>query len=421
MDEHELACYDKRNDSWRSFLFDRVWRLDSTQADVFADVEPLVLSVIEGYNTCLFAYGQTGSGVHLSTLKLFYSTYILLIITHLHPHFFFAFTGKTWTMNGYGTEYGVSYRTLSKIFEVLQTKQAEAESYELSAKVLSTARQARDGSKSTLPSAPSSSRDLLAESERASIVRMASTDSTVDAPVGSQQEDEALGGGKRKGKVTEADDDSLPFSYAVEVSMMEIYNDQVYDLLREPSSGSSAANEVLDIRQAGDGTVHVPGLKQVKVDGLHDVLTVFAKGTANRATAATNLNELSSRSHSILAVDVSTTVKGTTTRAKLYLVDLAGSERAGKSGVSGAAMKETQHINKSLSALGDVMEALDNKSKHVPYRSVHSTYIYIHFPLLSTVIYTSYTLYVYTFVYVATLIYVYTNSYTDTLLHIYIQ
>ena len=70
MDEHELACYDKRNDSWRSFLFDRVWRLDSTQADVFADVEPLVLSVIEGYNTCLFAYGQTGSGAHVSILIL---------------------------------------------------------------------------------------------------------------------------------------------------------------------------------------------------------------------------------------------------------------------------------------------------------------------------------------------------------------
>ena len=211
---------------------------------------------------------------------------------------------------------------------------------------------------------------------------MASTDSAVDAPGGSQQEDDAFGVGKRKGKVTETDDDSLPFSYAVEVSMMEIYNDQVYDLLREPSSGSSAANEVLDIRQAGDGTVHVPGLKQVKVDGLHDVLTVFAKGTANRATAATNLNELSSRSHSILAVDVSTTVKGTTTRAKLYLVDLAGSERAGKSGVSGAAMKETQHINKSLSALGDVMEALDNKSKHVPYRLVSYSLCMHIFPLI---------------------------------------
>jgi kinesin family member C2/C3 len=50
------------------------------------------------------------------------------------------------------------------------------------------------------------------------------------------------------------------------------------------------------------------------------------------------------------------------------LVDLAGSERVGKSGATGATMKEAQHINKSLSALGDVMEALDQKSKHIPYR-----------------------------------------------------
>ena len=56
------------------------------------------------------------------------------------------------------------------------------------------------------------------------------------------------------------------------------------------------------------------------------------------------------------------------TKAKLLLVDLAGSERVKLSGVTGAAMKEAQHINKSLSALGDVMEALDAKAKYIPYR-----------------------------------------------------
>jgi len=56
------------------------------------------------------------------------------------------------------------------------------------------------------------------------------------------------------------------------------------------------------------------------------------------------------------------------TKGKLVLVDLAGSERAKLSGVTGNAMKEAQHINKSLSALGDVMEALDNKAKYIPYR-----------------------------------------------------
>lgn len=66
IDDNEIACLDKRSESWKSFLFDRVWRMDSSQQDVFADVEPLVLSVIEGYNTCLFAYGQTGSGLSSS-------------------------------------------------------------------------------------------------------------------------------------------------------------------------------------------------------------------------------------------------------------------------------------------------------------------------------------------------------------------
>ncbi len=57
IDDNEVACYDRRSEMWRSFSFDRVWRIDASQADVFADVEPLVMSVIDGYNACLFAYG----------------------------------------------------------------------------------------------------------------------------------------------------------------------------------------------------------------------------------------------------------------------------------------------------------------------------------------------------------------------------
>jgi kinesin family protein C2/C3 len=125
----------------------------------------------------------------------------------------------------------------------------------------------------------------------------------------------------------------------------------------------------LDIRQGADNSVSVPGLQQMAVHSLQDVMSVFSRGTANRATATTNLNEHSSRSHLIVQVDV-TTQRGTDTpvKGRLNLVDLAGSERVGKSGATGTTMKEAQHINKSLSALGDVMEALDQKSKHIPYR-----------------------------------------------------
>ena len=61
-DDTELLCYDHRSDSWKSFVFDRVWKADATQADVFSDIEPLVISITEGYNSCILAYGQTGSG-----------------------------------------------------------------------------------------------------------------------------------------------------------------------------------------------------------------------------------------------------------------------------------------------------------------------------------------------------------------------
>ena len=92
-------------------------------------------------------------------------------------------------------------------------------------------------------------------------------------------------------------------------------------------------------------------------------------GTANRATGSTNLNEHSSRSHLIVSIDVEVNNGDLAcTKGKLVLVDLAGSERVKLSGVTGNAMKEAQHINKSLSALGDVMEALDTKAKFIPYR-----------------------------------------------------
>ena len=133
--------------------------------------------------------------------------------------------------------------------------------------------------------------------------------------------------------------------------------------------GGQSDGVSLEIRQGPDNSVSVPGLQAMAVHNLQDVMNVFHKGASNRATSTTNLNERSSRSHLIVQVDV-VTQRGTDTpvRGRLNLVDLAGSERVGKSGATGATMKEAQHINKSLSALGDVMEALDQKSKHIPYR-----------------------------------------------------
>jgi Kinesin motor domain len=319
-DENEISCFDKRSEVWRSFAFDRVWPFDTTQADVFGDVEPLVLSVTEGFNTCLFAYGQTGSG-------------------------------KTFTMNGYGREYGISYRTLQKIFETLELKKTQA---------ITAAERVERAANKLVRRTSSISLDALStcEKEKGDVeITWRDTESNRD--------------------YNSVEEYSV-YSYSVTVSMMEIYNEQVFDLLLSQTGGSAAGGQGsgLDIRQAPDGTVSVPGLHTVGVRNLADVMEVFAKGTNNRATTSTNLNEHSSRSHLIMLIEVSTAQGDSPpVKSKLFLVDLAGSERVGKSGVTGQAMKEAQYINKSLSALGDVMEALDQKAKFVPYRNSKLTYL----------------------------------------------
>merc|ERR1719223_1418215 len=103
---------------------------------------------------------------------------------------------------------------------------------------------------------------------------------------------------------------------------------------------------------------------------------MLKKGNESRSTAATDMNEHGSRSHMVLTVDISTnTGDEEPTSGTLYLVDLAGSERVRKSGVEGANLKEATQINKSLSALGNVMEALDRKAAHVPYRDSKLTFL----------------------------------------------
>ncbi|KAJ0986407.1 hypothetical protein J5N97_004763 [Dioscorea zingiberensis] len=115
----------------------------------------------------------------------------------------------------------------------------------------------------------------------------------------------------------------------------------------------------------------VPGANMLPVKSTSDVLELMQIGFANRAVGATALNSRSSRSHSVVTVHVrSEDLKtGSTSQGSLHLIDLAGSERADRSEATGDRLREAQHINKSLSALGDVIFALSQKSAHVPYRN----------------------------------------------------
>ncbi|KAK7114423.1 kinesin-like protein KIFC3 [Littorina saxatilis] len=159
--------------------------------------------------------------------------------------------------------------------------------------------------------------------------------------------------------------------YTIDVSVLEIYNETIRDLL------SADNGNKLDVKMKGEGGFHVPGLVTVTVSSQRDVNQVFAEGKKNRATATTNMNEHSSRSHCLLCVTVTGVNRTTSTRSfgRLNLVDLAGSERVSKSGADGTRLKEAQNINKSLSCLGDVIHALRVKQNHIPFRNSKLTYL----------------------------------------------
>ncbi|CAI8587068.1 unnamed protein product [Vicia faba] len=248
-------------DARKVFSFNKVFTTNATQEQIYVDTQPLVRSVLDGYNACIFAYGQTGSG-------------------------------KTYTMSGPDlmTEetWGVNYRALRDLFHISK--------------------------------------------ERADAIK-----------------------------------------YEVSVQMIEIYNEQVRDLLV-----SDGSNRRLDIRNNSQlNGLNVPDACLVPVSCTQDVLDLMKIGQKNRAVGATALNERSSRSHSVLTIHVRgrDLVSNSVLKGCLHLVDLAGSERVEKSEAVGERLKEAQHINKSLSALGDVISALAQKSQHIPYRNSKLTQV----------------------------------------------
>ena len=152
--------------------------------------------------------------------------------------------------------------------------------------------------------------------------------------------------------------------FIIKVSMVEIYQEKIRDLF-----DISRVN--LNIREDNIKGIYVDGCTERYVGTEQDVLNLLALGSSNRAHAATNMNEHSSRSHSIFIITINQTnkIEGGTKIGKLYLVDLAGSEKISKTGATGHTLEEAKIINKSLTTLGRVINNLtDGKSTHVPYR-----------------------------------------------------
>ncbi|XP_076768359.1 kinesin-like protein KIFC2 isoform X3 [Arvicanthis niloticus] len=252
------TCYRGRR---HRFRLDWVFPQDASQEEVFRQLEPAVLSCLQGYSVCIFTYGQTG-------------------------------TGKTYSMEGPPEDPGIAPRALQLLFREMGT------------------------------------------------------------------------GGH----------------HHVTLSMVEIYNETVRDLL------ATGPPERLVVRQgpAGQGGIQVAGLTHWDVPNLETLHQMLSLGRSNRATAATVMNQHSSRSHALvtLTLQAASPPRAQGITGTLHLVDLAGSERVWKAGVASPVqrdpngarrLREAQAINRSLLALGGVMAALRARRPHVPFRDSQLT------------------------------------------------
>ncbi|KAJ0249960.1 Kinesin-like protein KIN-14T [Hirschfeldia incana] len=244
----------------KTYNFDRVFQPDSSQDDVFLEIEPVIKSVIDGYNACIFAYGQTG-------------------------------TGKTFTMEGLPESPGLVPRAIKGLF-----KQVEQSNHK----------------------------------------------------------------------------------FVIKFSMLEIYMGNLRDLL--VSQGIKPIGPIppsLLIHTDEKGEIDIENLVTHKVNDFDEVFKLYKIGCRNRATAFTNSNSASSRSHCMIRVSI--TCAGAAERRrernKIWLVDLGGSERVLKTKATGRRFDEGKAINLSLSALGDVINSLQRKNAHIPYRNSKLTQV----------------------------------------------
>ena len=165
------------------------------------------------------------------------------------------------------------------------------------------------------------------------------------------------------------DNSDQNISYQFKLSVLQIYKEVIYDLL--------TGEKNLQIKESPTRGIYVDNLSEVYLSSLEDFLNYADEAESNRKVGETRLNQTSSRSHSIMILEVTQSLKKENLIKKgiLNLVDLAGSEKVSKTGAVGETLEEAKKINLSLSALGNVIHALTSNQEHIPYRDSKLTRI----------------------------------------------
>ncbi|THU48463.1 hypothetical protein C4D60_Mb09t26520 [Musa balbisiana] len=174
---------------------------------------------------------------------------------------------------------------------------------------------------------------------------------------------------------------SQGWKYKMQASILEIYNETIRDLLSpsRPSTLDTSGGlcKQYTIKHDSNGNTIISDLTIVDVCSIKEVSFLLQQAAQSRSVGRTQMNEQSSRSHFVFTLRIFGVNESTEQQVQgvLNLIDLAGSERLAKSGSTGDRLKETQAINKSLSALSDVIFAIGKKDDHVPFRNSKLTYL----------------------------------------------
>ena len=319
--------------SAHSYGYDHVCDEHQTQAEVFESVGvPVTDAFLEGYHGCLIAYGQTGAG-------------------------------KTYTMQG-PDEHAVVVSRADDDDSAAAAMEHDAAG--------AGAAGARDPEQ----------RGLIPRVLQRIFQRIQDEKDAVEgaaATAGDDEDKENAAAGA--GADADANGGGGSIDFTVKCSYLEIYNETVADLLCEDPTGGPQPVIRLDEKKG----VFVEGLTEAAVTSAEETYDVFTRGSHNRRVGQTEMNRESSRSHAVFTVSLESRrrpFKGAAVQkrsALLHLVDLAGSERQKSTDSAGERLKEASAINKSLSALGNVIKALvdvaDGKERHVPFRDSKLTFL----------------------------------------------
>ncbi|XP_060735333.1 kinesin-like protein KIF20B isoform X2 [Tachysurus vachellii] len=323
------------------FQFSQVFGADTAQKDLFdGTVRNLVRDVLEGKNSLVFTYGVTNAG-------------------------------KTFTFLGPEHDVGILPRSLNMIFSSLEgrifTQSSVKPHRSQDVLKLSKEQQVEENI---------SKRNLFRLLRENDSQKNTSSLSSSSRSEGSEPVDPDSSASDRSFSV----DAGLHTRFSVWVSFCEIYNENIHDLLEQPS-GTGARRANLRLCQDTKGNSFIKDLRWVQVNSSDEAFKVMKLGKKNQSISSTKLNQLSSRSHSIFTVRilrvedvVSLSVQSV---SELSLCDLAGSERCGKTQNKGDRLKEAGNINTSLLSLGKCINALKGSQQarpHVPFRESKLTH-----------------------------------------------